>query len=84
MKILWYTNTPCLYKQNNAYNGGGWLSSLQTLLMRRSEIELGIAFPLDDEKEKVVEKGVSYYPLSMPKLAFKEKFKFFICKWRRS
>ena len=58
MKILWYTNTPCLYKQNNAYNGGGWLSSLQTLLMRRSEIELGIAFPLDDEKEKVVEKGV--------------------------
>lgn len=80
MKILWYTNTPCLYKQNNAYNGGGWLSSLQTLLMRRSEIELGIAFPLDDEKEKVVEKGVSYYPLSMPKLGFKEKFQFFFCK----
>lgn len=80
MKILWYTNTPCLYKQNNAYNGGGWLSSLQTLLMRRSEIELGIAFPLDDEKEKVVENGVSYYPLSMPKLGFKEKFQFFFCK----
>ena len=48
--------------------------------MRRSEIELGIAFPLDDEKEKVVEKGVSYYPLSMPKLGFKEKFQFFFCK----
>lgn len=80
MKILWYTNTPCHYKQNNAYNGGGWLSSLQTLLMRRSDIELGIAFPLDDEKEKVVENGVSYYPLSMPKLGFKEKFQFFFCK----
>lgn len=83
MKILWYTNTPCLYKQNNAYNGGGWLSSLQTLLMRRSEIELGIAFPLDDEKEKVVENGVSYYPLSMPKLGFKEKFQFFFCKEKK-
>ena len=80
MRILWYTNTPCLYKQNNAYNGGGWLSSLQALLMKRSEIELGIAFSLEGEKEKVVENGVTYYPLSMPKFSIKEKMQFIFCK----
>lgn len=79
MRILWYTNTPCLYKQNNAYNGGGWLSSLQALLMRCENVELGIAFAIDDEKNKVVEGKVTYYPLSFPKHSVREKVKAFVC-----
>lgn len=79
MKILWYTNTPCLYKQNNAYNGGGWLSSLQTELLKRKDVELGIAFSLVCEEWKVKENGVTYYPLSFSKYSMIEKLKVFAC-----
>lgn len=79
MRILWYTNTPCLYKQNNAYNGGGWLSSLQTMLMNREEVELGIAFSLDGEEEKIIEEGVTYYPLRFPRHIWTETVQVFIC-----
>lgn len=79
MRILWYTNTPCLYKQNNAYNGGGWLSSLQAMLMKREDVEMGIAFFLDGEEEKVIEKRVTYYTLRFPKHSWKEKAQVFIC-----
>lgn len=79
MKILWYTNTPCLYKKNNAYNGGGWLSSLQMLLMQRTDVELGIAFELQGEKEKIVQEGVTYYPLSLPGGSFIDKIKGVLC-----
>ena len=79
MRILWYTNTPCLYKQNNAYNGGGWLSSLQAMLIKREGIELGIAFALDGEEEKVVQDKVTYYPLRMPRHGVVDKVKAFVC-----
>lgn len=79
MRILWYTNTPCLYKQNNAYNGGGWLSSLQALLMKQGEVELGIAFELKGEEEKVVQDGVTYYPLSLPGSSLIDKIKGVFC-----
>ena len=42
MKVLWYTNTPCLYRQANEYNGGGWLASLQWEMMKVPDVELGI------------------------------------------
>lgn len=79
MRILWYTNTPCLYKQNNAYNGGGWLSSLQMLLMQRTDVELGIAFELQGEKAKIVQEGVTYYPLSLPGGSLVDKIKGVLC-----
>lgn len=79
MRILWYTNTPCLYKQNNAYNGGGWLSSLQALLIKRSEVELGIAFELYGENEKVVQDDVTYYPLVLPGSSMMDKIKGVFC-----
>lgn len=75
MKVLWYANTPCLYKQNNAYNGGGWLTSLQTLLMKRDDIELGIAFDLQGEEAKVVQDGVAYYPITFPTYFITDKIK---------
>lgn len=67
MKVLWYANTPCLYKQANAYNGGGWLTSLQQELMVQEDVELAIAFALNGEPKKVEEQNVTYYPLSWPK-----------------
>ena len=79
MRILWYTNTPCLYKQNNAYNGGGWLSSLQSLLMRRSDVKLGIVFELQENNKKVVQDGVCYYPIRFPRKTLTEKIKGYFC-----
>lgn len=79
MRILWYTNTPCLYKQNNAYNGGGWLSSLQSLLMLRSDIELGIAFELQEENKKVIQDGVTYYPIRFPVKSLIDRAKGLFC-----
>lgn len=79
MRILWYTNTSCLYKQNNVYNGGGWLSSLQALLMKHSDIELGIAFELKGENKKVVEDKVIYYPMSFPGSSLSDKVKGVFC-----
>lgn len=79
MKILWYTNTPCLYKQNNAYNGGGWLSSLQTEFSKRKDVELRIAFSLACQEWKVEENGVTYYPLSFSKYSMIEKLKVIAC-----
>lgn len=79
MRILWYANTPCLYKQNNAYNGGGWLSSLQLLLMQRDDVELGIVFELQENNKKVVQDGVSYYPIVFPRKTLIEKIKGLLC-----
>ena len=79
MRILWYTNTPCLYKQNNAYNGGGWLSSLEREIIKHKEVKLGIAFSLDDETEKITENGVTYYPLRINKHSLWKKVKACFC-----
>ena len=79
MKVLWYTNTPCLYRQTNEYNGGGWLASLQREMMKVPDVELAIAFDLDGEDGKVVEDRVTYYPLKMPKLGLVGKVKALAC-----
>ena len=75
MRILWYTNTPCNYNQNSAYNGGGWLSALQNLLEKTDDVELGIAFALDGEPEKVKTNSVTYFPMKFPHKSFWEKFR---------
>ena len=64
MRVLWFTNTPSNYLQGtNAYNGGGWISSLESELRKHKDVNLGIAFLLDGHPEKVEREDVVYYPI---------------------
>lgn len=64
MRVLWFSITPARYG-SYASNGGGWIESLQRVVAKSNEIELGIAFinPIALEKQKVIQNGVTYYPL---------------------
>lgn len=65
MRVLWFTNTPSNYLQGtNAYNGGGWISSLESELSKQKDVSLGIAFLLNGQAGKVERDGVCYYPIS--------------------
>lgn len=64
MKVLWFTNTPSLYQQNsNAYNGGGWIESLELNIRENPNIELAIAFFHPNQTFKVKKDNVIYYPI---------------------
>ena len=74
MRVLWFTNTPSCYKpQKGGYNGGGWISSLETEIKKKDGIELGICFFLEDENQKIQENNVTYYPIKTYKYSLKEK-----------
>lgn len=66
MRILWIGNSG-LYVPNNScgggYNGGGWVASVQKELMKTNDITLAIAFCKDGEPQKVIQNGVTYYPV---------------------
>ena len=65
MRVLWFTNTPCNYPSGNngGYNGGGWLSSLESELVKRDNVDLGICFCQNNQPFKVEQNGVTYYPV---------------------
>lgn len=66
MRVLWIGGSG-LYVPNQqgkiAYNGGGWVASVQKELMQHDNITLGISFCKDGEPTKVVQDGVTYYPV---------------------
>lgn len=64
MKVLWFSITPARYG-TYASNGGGWIESLQRVVAKTDEIELGIAFmnPSEPPSSKVIQDGVTYYPM---------------------
>ena len=64
MRILWFTNTPSNYIGNLAYNGGGWISSLETEMKNAEDMSLAVSFLLDGQPFKVSREGVAYYPIS--------------------
>lgn len=76
MRVLLFTLTACNYKQTDKYNGGGWQSSIESLLSMQDDIDLGIAFFLDGQPSKVIGKNhVIYYPMKSPKESTWNKFK---------
>jgi glycosyltransferase involved in cell wall biosynthesis len=73
MKVLWFTNTPSLYKaENKGYNGGGWISSLQLELLKLDEVDLGIGFLHSDSVFKVKQGNTTYYPIALYKSKFQK------------
>lgn len=64
MRVLWFTNTPSLYKQNqNVYNGGGWIESLELSLRQIDGVSLGISFFCVSSVFKDYKNNVTYYPI---------------------
>jgi glycosyltransferase involved in cell wall biosynthesis len=72
MRILWFSPTPSLYTGNVwGHNGGGWISSLESVLKEEAGIRLGIAFEHKDAIFKKEREGVTYYPISSKKSGFR-------------
>lgn len=76
MRILWIGGSGCYVpsrKGNGGYNGGGWVASVQKEIMKRRDITLGISFCTDGEPDKVVQEGVTYYPVPQHTKSVKDK-----------
>jgi len=68
MRILWFTNTPSKAGIEFGYNtyGGGWISSLESLIVGEKTHELGICFFYSGAKyKKLIKDGVSYYGIPL-------------------
>lgn len=64
MRILWFSVTPSLFNpHSNGHNGGGWIASLEQIVRKNKNIELGVAFNFPDNGFKYENNGVSYYPI---------------------
>lgn len=64
MRILWFSVTPSLFNpHSNGHNGGGWIASLEQIVRKNKDIELGVAFNFPDNGFKYENEGVSYYPI---------------------
>lgn len=64
MRILWFSVTPSLFNpHSNGHNGGGWIASLEQIVRKNKNIELGVAFNFPDNSFKYENDGVSYYPI---------------------
>ena len=69
MRILWFTNTPSNYSYGgSSYNGGGWISSLETEVNRLEHIELAISFLMDNQPSVVEVDNVTYFPISIKRM----------------
>ena len=73
MKVLWFSITPARYGAY-ASNGGGWIESLQRVVAKTDDIDLGIAFvnPIEPETHKVLLDGVVYYPMFIKRSRFEK------------
>lgn len=67
MKILWLSMTKGLHHNlpgsNPCYNGGGWISSLQELIMSSRENTLALAYITHTPIKKEIQDNVVYYPI---------------------
>jgi len=64
MKVLWFTSTPSLFSNSQkGYNGCGWISSLEELVSKEEEIELGVAFLFHEKSLKTTIGRTTYYPI---------------------
>lgn len=65
MKVLWFSVSPSLYSSNGTNQGLGWIASLERIVRKCDDIELGIAFEHKDDIFSVKKEGVTYYPMNV-------------------
>lgn len=79
MRVLWFTNSPCGYTVNGGQGGGGWMIALQNEIAKNSNINLGVSFCMEGQPEKVVQDGVTYYPVPQHTKHVKDKIIDVLC-----
>ena len=65
MKVLWFTNTPCgaSGRLTSQSISSSWLSSLESVLKKNSNIELHVAFYYKENINDFIYEGVYYHPI---------------------
>lgn len=66
MRILWLSVNGGLYRKENGYKGyfgGGWISSLQKLLMQSEGNSLALAYITNKPLKKERQDNTTYYPI---------------------
>lgn len=79
MKILWLSVNNGLYKATSkigkGYNGGGWVSSLQKLIISNHNNKLALAYITNEQLNKEQQENTIYYPIYESHKAYIQKFK---------
>lgn len=79
IKVLWLSTHSGLYNNNTggnkAYNGGGWITSLQEILCEHDHIELAVAFVTNETLQKEKQGSTIYYPIYEKKKGKIDKIK---------
>ncbi len=71
MKILWFSSSPSNASKEfgNNHPGCGWISALETLVVKQGIHTLGICFLNNDENLKIIKKdGVTYFGIPNKKV----------------
>lgn len=58
-----FNKSSLLYRKENGYNGGGWISALEKIIQKNENIHLGVAFEYESSIFKDSIEGVDYYPI---------------------
>ena len=64
MKVLWLSSSNTLFneKGDRAYNGKGWIASLQDAVAEYGkDITLGVAFLSSEDSDAIVRDGITYF-----------------------
>lgn len=78
MRVLWFSSTPSNFSaQIGGYNGCGWVSSLESAVGARDEVELGVAFLHPSAVGKAKQRNVTYYPMRRPQSLLAKANRFF-------
>lgn len=63
MKVLWISHSPGNYNSHNHVGSGGWVQSLQLLVEKEGDIELGLAFVHPKDSAPVKQGNTTYFPI---------------------
>lgn len=77
MRVLWLSVTSGLFQQKSSsnYNGGGWISSLQQVIQKQKDIQLGFVFLSPQYTHKEIQGDTTYYPIYHPQKTNTAKLK---------
>ena len=84
MRILWISSTfnPRLQQTDSDYNGGGWISSLQRLLVCQEDIQLAIAYCSETRQLPVTVHDTTYYAVYVRPQSSFQKLKLYYGGYR--
>lgn len=75
MNILWLSVNDGLYspKGSSGYHGGGWVSSLQNLIIQQPQCHLGLVFITHERLTEIQMGNTMYFPIYQPKVSMLKK-----------